>query len=509
MAPTPDVVEGFVATLRRLGLLETTGAGDEAPAPRARRVRGDVLHLRLSAFDPDPLLDRLVGKARLCFTPYFVALTAPFILLALGIVIGQRAEIARDLSRLFRVETVLLAWLAIFIVAAAHEFAHGLTCKHFGGHVREMGFLLIYFQLAFYCNVSDAWLFPEKSKRLLVTLAGPYFELVLWALAVLTWRFTGSDTWLNAMALVVVAASGVRLFVNLNPLIKLDGYYLLSDALGIPNLRARAFRYVSDRITRLWGSGARALQEASPRERRIYLTYGLLAGGYSAWLIGLTAWALGRLLTERYQGTGAILSAGLLVAVLQNRLKRFGSRPAPAQAWRGRLASVKRPVKVLVALAAGLAVLFLGRVELTVTGKFTVTPRPQHIKSADLSAGVHGPEAVTAEIAVPEKEIGDVRVGQPVALEARALPEKSFFGRVAAIAPARANEEEDRWRGRVLRVTTLIDDADLLLKPEMTGNAKIYCGERRVVDLLTRRRVFDTVTRPLARLLRAGVWSWW
>ena len=44
--------------------------------------------------------------------------------------------------------------------------AHGLTCKHFGGRVREIGFLLIYFQPAFFCNVSDAWLFPEKSKRI-------------------------------------------------------------------------------------------------------------------------------------------------------------------------------------------------------------------------------------------------------------------------------------------------------------------------------------------------------
>src|SRR5207247_1886480 len=144
--PTPEVVEGFVATLGRLGLLETVAAGQEASVPESRRLRGDLFHLRLHAFDPDPLLQRLVGKVRLCF----------------------------------------------------------------------------------YCNVSDAWLLPEKSKRLWVTLAGPYVELVLWAIAVLTWRFTGADTWLSAMALVVVVTSGVRLVFNLNPLIRLDGYYLLS-----------------------------------------------------------------------------------------------------------------------------------------------------------------------------------------------------------------------------------------------------------------------------------------
>jgi multidrug resistance efflux pump len=744
-ALAPDAVEGFVATLRRLGLLdEAGGSGPEAPAPRAGRVRGDPLHLRLSAFDPDRLLDRLVGKVWLGFTPGFVAVSAALIVVGLGIAIGNRAEIARDLAGLYRLEAVLVAWLAIAAVTAAHEFAHGLTCKHFGGRVREMGVLLLYFQPAFYCNVSDAWLFPEKWKRLWVTIAGPYVELALWALAVLTWRLTDADTWLNAMALVVTVTSGVRLLLNLNPLIKLDGYYLLSDALGIPNLRARAFRYVGRGLARLWGaSPARARRRTSPRKRRIYLTYGLLAGGYSAWLLGWIGWAVGSFLTERYQGTGAVVYAGLLAAVFQNPLKRWGSIAAQAPVWRGRLASVPRPVKLLAALGAVLAVLFLGRMELTVSGEYTVAPRhnadvrvevdgivadvfvaegqqvakgdliarlsardydakarsaeaqiaetrarlkmlragpreeeirlarqavatghtrleharrgyaeaeqvhaarlakakadvakaeeqlryavsdlgrvralfgadlisrseleaaqeragvrqreveaaqadlraqaaddlatarkelavaqddvdeararlrlleagsrPEEIEATaaalarlqaerdhlleqlrlvevrspaagvvttpkptelvgkyvnrgDLIVEVYELATIIAEIAVPEKEIGDVRVGQRVVLKARAFPEKSFPGEVAAMAPAATTEGEESWRGKIVRVTTLIDNAGRLLRPEMTGNAKIYCGERRIVDLVTRR---------LARYLRVEVWSWW
>ncbi|OLD75957.1 MAG: hypothetical protein AUG87_10800 [Candidatus Rokubacteria bacterium 13_1_20CM_4_70_14] len=95
-----------------------------------------------------------------------------------------------------------------------------------------------------------------------------------------------------------------------------------------------------DRLARLWGSPARARRQASPRERRVYLTYGLLAGSYSAWLLGVIAWALGRLVTGGYRGVGTVLSAGLLVAALQGRLGRWVSRPALAEAWRGRLASV-------------------------------------------------------------------------------------------------------------------------------------------------------------------------
>src|SRR5206468_4067334 len=138
--------------------------------------------------------DRLVGPVGFFLTPGFVVLAATVILIGLAVSITNGAEIARDLLGLYRVEMVLTAWLTIFAVTALHEFAHSLTCKRFGGHVHEMGFFLIYFQLAFYCNVSDAWLFPAKSKRLWVTFAGPYFEMFLWSLAVLTWRVTEPGT---------------------------------------------------------------------------------------------------------------------------------------------------------------------------------------------------------------------------------------------------------------------------------------------------------------------------
>src|SRR2546422_10018531 len=148
-APTPDVVEGFVATLGRLGLLETMEAGHAASAPQSRRLRGGLLHLRLSAFDPDPLLERLVGPVRLCFTPYFVGVSLLVILVALAIVIGRRAEIARDLGRLYRVEAVLLAGVAIVVVPAVDGFAHRPTRRRVGGRRLGVGFLLAYFPPAF------------------------------------------------------------------------------------------------------------------------------------------------------------------------------------------------------------------------------------------------------------------------------------------------------------------------------------------------------------------------
>ncbi len=221
----------FVKKLAKSGLLEGQDDPDDRSARSHRRMRGSLLYLRFRVLDPDQLFNRLVHRVRFCFTPQFLVLSAALIVFATWLTLIGWSDIRADLSRLYRLSSIPLFLLISLGLAAAHEFAHGLTCKRFGGEVHDLGFLLIYFTPSFYTNVSDAWLFPEKSKRLLVGFAGPYFELFLWALATLAWRVTDVDTWINYAALLVMTLSGIKTLFNLNPFIKLDGYYLLSDYL--------------------------------------------------------------------------------------------------------------------------------------------------------------------------------------------------------------------------------------------------------------------------------------
>src|SRR5207248_8674086 len=136
-------------------------------------------------------------------------------------------ELASPVAQVWHWDVMALVWLTLLLTIAFHEFAHGLTCKHFGGEVHEIGFLLLYFVPCFYCNVSDAWLFPARAKRMWVTFAGGYCDLVLWALSAFAWRLTVPDSPLNYLAWMVFTVCGMRIFFNLNPLLKLDGYYLL------------------------------------------------------------------------------------------------------------------------------------------------------------------------------------------------------------------------------------------------------------------------------------------
>ncbi len=229
-------------------------------------------------------------------------------------------------DRLYQVSAIPLIMLTVFVVVAAHEFAHGLTCKHFGGEVHEVGFMLIYFQPAFYCNVSDAWLFSEKSRRLWVGFAGPFFELFLWAIATFLWLITNVDTLINFISLIVMASSGIKTLLNFNPLIKLDGYYLLSDYLEMPNLRRRAFRYIGDGVKRLSGMAIGEIESPTPRERRIYLIYGLIATVASFSLLMLVFVQAGKSLIENNQPILLALLAGLVGLRVRQRLRRLFSR---------------------------------------------------------------------------------------------------------------------------------------------------------------------------------------
>jgi len=274
---SPETLKAFVQNPTRSGCWIAASRRRNKIAAGARRFAATCLYLRFAFFDPDRLLARLVPRLRFFFTRRFLMVSALPILVAFAITFANAREIAGDLPRLYQASAILPFLALILVVASIHEVAHGLTCKHFGGEVHELGFMVMYFQPAFYCNVSDAWLFPEKSKRLWVGFAGPYLELVLWALATIAWRLTEPDTWINYTALIVMTLSGLRSFLDFNPFVKLDRLLPAERFVGTANLRRRSFKYVGDGIKRLLGFGRRLRVHISQRERRIYLVYGLVA----------------------------------------------------------------------------------------------------------------------------------------------------------------------------------------------------------------------------------------
>jgi multidrug resistance efflux pump len=297
----------FLQLARSRGLLQTgAGAGTLPPA----RPRQSLLAWRCRLFDPDRLFSFLAPRLWFVWTRGFLVLSAVGVVAAAVVVGLNREELAGSVAGALRWETALWVWLTLVVVTTCHEFAHGLTCKHYGGEVHEVGFLMLLLLPCFYCNVSDAWLFKEKSKRLAVTLAGGVSDLCLWAVAVFAWRLTLPGGLPHHLAWVVVSVCGGRVLCNLNPLLKLDGYYLLSDWVEIPNLRRSAWGYVKGWLRcLLWGA---ARPGRVPRGRFL-LAYGTASLLGSAVFLILMLLTVSRLLGTRW-GPAGLAAAALLAA---------------------------------------------------------------------------------------------------------------------------------------------------------------------------------------------------
>jgi multidrug resistance efflux pump len=436
-------LEGFAAKLGRLGLLEQPAA---ANGPKHHRFGGDPFYLRFRAFNPDRLLEKMVKRWKIFFTSYFVIGSALAALAACGITLVNSHEMFHAFRGMFHLQSLLLAWVTVIVVIVAHEFAHGLTCKYFGGMVQEMGFILIYFQPTFFCNVSDAWLFAEKSKRLWVSFAGAYFEIFLWAVATLVWRVTDPHTALNYMGLVVMATSGIKTLFNLNPLIKLDGYYLLSDYLEIPNLRGKAFGYLRNCWRRIWGAAAQSIAETPARERRVYLIYGLLAAVYSYGLFSLVIVRFGSYLVGRYQAWGLAAFTALLLVSFRQPLRRLARLLTfHASTRQGILAAVKRTVWPLIVVLPMLALLYFCHMELRISGEFVILP--EH--NAEIRAEVEG---IIHQVAVDEGDT--VKPGDLVVQ----LSDRDYQ---ADLQKVMAEIEEKQAKLKLLKAGTRPEELDL------------------------------------------------
>jgi putative peptide zinc metalloprotease protein len=380
-----DDLDEFIELARSQEFLES--ASGVAPAPREPPTlpqpgwpaRQSILHWRKSLWDPDRFFTWLALRIGFFWTPAFLLVSAGCILCAASLVWANRQELAGSLTHALRWETAILVWLTLLLIGILHECAHGLTCKHHGGEVHEIGFLLLFLMPCFYCNVSDAWLFKEKSKRLWVTFAGGHFELFLWALAVLAWRLALPGTLLHYLAFVVLSVGGVQTLFNFNPLLKLDGYYLLSDGLEVPNLQQRSLDCLKGRLRWLLWGAPRPVGEARGRL--------LLGFGAATWLYALIFFALVLGVLFRFAGArwGVVgLGGGALVGLVTTRsLFREFSSGEVSKMIRLRY---KRTVVWVLIMGNLAAALCLIRIEDRAGGAFQVRP----VTRAELRAPVAG-----------------------------------------------------------------------------------------------------------------------
>ena len=359
--PPIEAIAKFRDRLESLGLLESideTQAAEPADPGlwKKRALLQKILFLKLKAFDPERFLTELsritdIFYSRLMIPVYFV-----LILIAVVIFLSNGLELAQQLKRSLIPETIVFVWLTTIYLTMLHELSHALTCKRHGGRVSEFGVLLLYLQICFYVNVSDAYLFEDKKKRIKVTLAGAKSQMVIWALAVMVWRITAVGNFINQAAFLVIAVTFIMIAFNVNPLLKLDGYYYLVDKWNIPNLRARAFGYWKAIILKFLFK-IELDTEPSLRERRIFKWYGLAAILFSSGLFGYIFFKLSGLLFSWTGILGVAILTLFVLYLVYEALKKSGILMAAINE-RGRLLRPRNWI-ILVVLSASLVALSL------------------------------------------------------------------------------------------------------------------------------------------------------
>ncbi|MCX9107344.1 efflux RND transporter periplasmic adaptor subunit [Aeromonas veronii] len=261
--------------------MQRAGYSEKASRRRVsfwRHLLHQYLFFRLPLWRPDPLLTRLWPTLRRLAS---LRLLLPWLLLAALFLLGRDwARYHHAFPQLFNLEGALLLGASLLLAKFCHELGHAFMAKRAGCRVRSMGVAFVVMLPMFYTDVSDAWRVQDRRARLWIGAGGVLAEMLLASLALLAWLLL-PDGMLRSAALLLSSVTWVgSLLINLNPLMRFDGYFLLSDLWRIDNLQDRAFALCRWHLRELlFGYGSAAPEVWSPRMRRR-----LLLWGYASWV---------------------------------------------------------------------------------------------------------------------------------------------------------------------------------------------------------------------------------
>ncbi len=340
MAVDAGQMEDYVAGLKKMAVVERTPAErsiaimekleDERKKRAEQSQAQDVFNMTLVTTNPQRFFQAIYPYLRWIWTPQFVVVSLLMFAGAAAVIISNWTLVRAGMLQLWRFEgrttsDIVMLFCILFGIVVIHESAHALTCMNFGGEVDELGFMLMYFIPAFYANVSDAYLFDKKWHKYWTTLAGGYSELIICSLATFTWTLTQPDSFLHHLTYNVMVFAGISTIVfNYNPLIKLDGYYLLTDILEVSNLRASAIGYIVYLIkTRVFRAAAPPPQGLTPRKKRIYLLYGIPSALYVIFIVTMFVLFQFRFFNKHFPEMGVLLGFVGAYLILRKRITKF------------------------------------------------------------------------------------------------------------------------------------------------------------------------------------------
>ncbi len=349
----------------RAGLLTCSGSPPASNAPAGKNwqeLLGNTVVWQIRGLNPDRWLSSWAGHTNWLFSARAVRVWLWLTLITLCVVL-------LDFQRL-ATQSLSLAWilhpttagslLVVFVCTrAVHELGHALVCKRFGVRCPDIGLFVILGAPCVYCDVSESWQLPKRSQRAAVAAAGMYVEFIVATLAAWLWLSTVAGP-TNTLALQTMLVCSIStLVINANPLMRFDGYYILTDWLDEVNLRSKADRLAGTQLKRLVLGDSRTDSQLpihaklSPTRRRLLIGFSLAGWLYRA-MLSLT---IAGLLVNMYTGwnlpwVGRFLATAILVSwwgIPMVKLLRELWQSAGEQSRRWRLSAVAALLTVTVA----------------------------------------------------------------------------------------------------------------------------------------------------------------
>jgi putative peptide zinc metalloprotease protein len=259
-APTQNEVIQILSQLHAANLLESNVTPDAAVLLRRHKKmvkqqwQGRLMNIlfpRIPLWDPDSFLVRWMPVVRPFLGKFGALLWLGMIFSAIAALAPEWKQLEAQIPRAIAPGNWPFLWATFCLIKLIHELGHAFSCRRFGGECHELGLMFLVLVPAPYVDASSAWSFPNKWARVFVGAGGMIIELFVASILAWVWVFTAKGSLINGLALnAMLIASFSTIIFNANPLLRYDGYYILSDLLEIPNLRYRSTEYATGLIKR-------------------------------------------------------------------------------------------------------------------------------------------------------------------------------------------------------------------------------------------------------------------
>ncbi len=408
-------------------------------------IWADLSDVNFPAFNPDRAVTWMHDRTRFIYTPWFTTISLIAVSFSVGITVAHWPQIWQDSLDFYMWKRT---WTDVFymytlgmVIVALHEFAHAHACKHYGGRVPAMGFSLVYLLPAFFTDTTEGFVHGTLYQRLVISFAGVWSETLLYAIVTPLWWGTQPGTPLhNAAYFVMILCGFMNFIVNWNPLMKLDGYYMLCDLVGINTLKEDSTAYTSAWVKKhIWKLPVEV--PYLPKHRRFgYVVYALISGAYSYTVLYIMASFTGNIVRSFSPEWGFVPELGVAGLIFRSRIQLlvnfmkflYLDKKDRIRAW-------FTPQHTAIALGVAGVFLAIPVWKASVEGKFVLEPVNETVVRARVPGKV-------SEIFVREGE--SVPAGARLGILSN-LPMESNLSDARAhlqLASAEAREAELRYR---------------------------------------------------------------